>query len=185
MNNKNLNESSQKAALKLARDAIENYLIHHTRMVEKPVNQSLNERMGAFVTLYYKGHLKGCIGRFEGDQALASVITDCAIDAAFYDPRFPSIKKEELKDLKIEISVMTEKKRIKDWKSIKLGIQGVVIQCTGRAGTFLPQVATETDWSLEQFLNQLCERKLGLDCKCFQDPQAKIFTFEVQIIKDK
>ncbi len=108
-----------------------------------------------------------------------------ALAAAFDDPRFPPLSEDELKEIKIEISIMTPRQKIDDWKKIELGKHGVVIQNGPRSGTFLPQVATETGWSLEEFLGQLCTQKTGLPEDCYKDPKTNIYTFEVQIFEEK
>lgn len=72
-----------------------------------------------------------------------------AIEAATNDPRFLPVSAKELSEIKIEVSVMTPKKKIDNWQEIQLGKHGVVVQKGFRAGTFLPQVATETGWTEE------------------------------------
>jgi len=79
---------------------------------------------------------------------------------------------------------MTPKRLINDWKKIRLGKQGVVIQQGFNSGTFLPQVAEETGWDLEQFLTALCTEKAGLSADCYRDPQTKIYVFEAEVFEE-
>lgn len=180
-----LDEKAQKEALIIARKTLEEYLLNTKIPQIIPENKILLEKLGAFVTLHNHGQLRGCIGRFEPDIPLYQVIQQMTRDAAVNDPRFQPVTKDELKDINIEISVMTPKKKINNWQDIELGKHGVVVQGEGRAGTFLPQVATETGWSKEEFLGNLCTRKLGLSGECYKDPEVNLYTFEAEVFKEK
>ncbi|MFH1602138.1 MAG: AmmeMemoRadiSam system protein A [Candidatus Shapirobacteria bacterium] len=107
-----------------------------------------------------------------------------ATAAATQDNRFSPVKIAELPELKIEISVLSPKKKISDWREIVLGYDGVVIENQNRSGTFLPQAATEANWTLEKFLIELCTQKAGLPANCYLDPQANIYTFQAQIFSE-
>lgn len=179
-----LDEDSQKEALKIARITLEEYLTHGTIPTFTPKNPSLLKPLGCFITLRNRGQLRGCIGEFEPNEPLYKVIQKTAVNAAVRDFRFPPVDVFELKDIKIEISVMTPKRKILDWREIKLGKHGVIIQKGINAGTFLPQVATETGWSLEEFLSHLCTEKAGLPSNCYKDPSVSIYVFEVQVFKE-
>lgn len=180
-----LDKSAQKEALKIARKTLEEYLTSRQIPSFSPQNPALQQPLGAFVTLRKHGELRGCIGEFEPQKPLYQVVQEMAIAAATNDPRFSPVRSEELKDIKIEISAMTPKKKISRWQEIQLGKHGVVIQKGNRAGTFLPQVATETGWSLEEFLSQLCSQKAGLSADCYKDPSVNLFTFEAQIFEEE
>jgi len=103
-----------------------------------------------------------------------------ALASAFDDPRFFPLKKEELPFLDIEISIVFPLKKIDDWRKIKLGEEGVLIEKEGRRGVFLPQVAGETVWSLEEFLENLCLEKACLSKDFYKDPKINIYIFRVQ-----
>jgi AmmeMemoRadiSam system protein B/AmmeMemoRadiSam system protein A len=180
-----LDEKAQKEALKVARETLKSYLEKGMIPDFEIKNSNLLKPLGCFVTLRNKGQLRGCIGEFEPEEPLWKVIRRVAIKAATADFRFLPVTKEELPSIEIEISVMTPRKLIDDWRKIKLGKQGVVVEGYGRGGTFLPQVAKETGWSLEEFLSYLCSEKAGLPPNCYKDPEVKIYTFEVQEIKER
>ena len=187
-----LDESAQKEALAIARKALKTHLSGYPlpRQIPPkageggPLSSILSQSLGAFVTLYKNNELRGCIGAFEPKEPLWQVIQKMAIAAATEDPRFPKVLFEELPKIKIEISVMSPRKKIDDWQKIRLGTDGVMIQAGNRGGTFLPQVAIETGWSLEEFLSQLCVQKAGLPPHCYKNPAVNFYTFEVQIIKE-
>jgi len=179
-----LDEKAQKEALKIARETLKN-IFSRKESSSPPLSPSLQKNLGAFVTLRKKGKLRGCIGTFEPKEPLYKVICEMTIAAATGDPRYIPVSAEELNDITIEISVMTPKQKIKDWHKIDLGKHGVVIERGSRSGTFLPQVATETGWSLEEFLRELCTQKAGLEASCYKDPSVILYTFEAQVFEEE
>ncbi len=181
-----LNQSAQKEALSIARQTLAEYLVSGKIPTYRPTNPDLQKPLGAFVTLRQaQGELRGCIGQFEPKEPLYQVIQNMAIAAATQDFRFSPVNIGELKDISLEISVMTPKRKVNDWEKIKLGIHGVVVEKNGHSGTFLPQVATETGWNLEEFLSQLCWQKAGLPHEAYKDPATNLFVFEAQIFQEK
>jgi AmmeMemoRadiSam system protein B/AmmeMemoRadiSam system protein A len=146
---------------------------------------ALNLRRGVFVTLRKSGELKGCIGLFSSDEALYKVVSSMAIESSSHDYRFSPVSAQELKDIEIEISVLSEPQLIDDWRKIRLGTDGVIIRRGFSSGVFLPQVATETGWDLETFLSQLCFQKAGLPPDCYVNPAAKIYTFQADIFSEQ
>jgi AmmeMemoRadiSam system protein B/AmmeMemoRadiSam system protein A len=183
---KQLSKEDQKILLKIARETVETY-IREGKIPEYKIDSlALNEKLGAFVTIKKHGNLRGCIGRFSPvDIPLYQVVAQMAIAAATQDLRFFPVQPEELKDLKYEISVLSPLKEIDDWKKIKIGRDGVEIVAKGRAGVFLPQVATENNWDLETFLSELCLEKLSLPKNCYQDKDAKLYTFTAQVFGEE
>jgi len=180
-----LDENAQKEALKIVKDALQSFLINGVIPEIKVKSKSLFKNLGCFVTLKKNGQLRGCIGEFESDQPLYQVIQKMAIASAFHDPRFFPLKKEELLFLEIEISVVFPLKKIDDWRKIKLREEGVLIEKEGRRGVFLPQVAKETGWSLEEFLENLCLEKAGLPKDCYKDLKTNIYVFKVQEFSER
>lgn len=179
-----LQDSAKKEALQIARKTLKEYLTNKKIPEIKPINQSLTHPLGAFVTLRKQDELRGCIGLFEPEEPLYKVIQKMVIASATEDPRFQSITVNELPEIVIEISVMTPKKKIDDWKKIQLGKHGVVVKQGMRAGTFLPQVAEETGWDREQFLSALCTEKAGLSDNCYKDSQTDIYVFEACVFEE-
>lgn len=180
-----LDKDARQEALKIARKTLEEYLTNGKIPSISFKNPQLSQPLGCFVTLRKHGELRGCIGEFEPKDPLWKVIQRMAIAAATEDPRFSPVSAEELKDIKIEISVMTPKRKIDDWRQIELGKHGVVVQKGFRSGTFLPQVAQETGWSLEEFLSQLCWQKAGLPPDCYKDPSVNLYVFEAQVFEEE
>lgn len=182
--NVNLNKDSQNKLLQIARSTLEQYLKDKTIPQIEITDESLNQNLGAFVTLKKNQKLRGCIGEFEPQKKLYKTIQEKAIDAGLNDPRFPPITLAELKDINIEISVLSPNKKIENYQLIELKKHGVVIKKGNKGGTFLPQVAQETNWDLETFLENLCQSKAGLPKDCYKDPETQIYTFTAQVFEE-
>jgi AmmeMemoRadiSam system protein A len=180
-----LSQSQKKRLLEIARQSISDYLSSVKRTEFKEDDPALNAKNGAFVTLHKQGSLRGCIGSFTSSEPLYKVIASMAIESATGDPRFKPVTKEELGDIKIEISVLTEPKLIDDWRKIKLGTDGVIVRRGFASGVFLPQVATETGWGLEEFLSQLCWQKAGLSPDAYKDTKTQIYTFQAYVFSEE
>jgi len=141
--------------------------------------------MGAFVTLHKYGQLRGCIGNLIGEKPLYLTVIDMAIESAVDDPRFPPLKLEELKDIEIEISVLSPLEKIDDPKDIILGKHGVLVRKGFRSGVFLPQVAEETGWSKEEFLSYLCSHKAGLPPYAWKEKDTELYIFTAEVFSEK
>ncbi|MGB7907324.1 MAG: AmmeMemoRadiSam system protein B [Syntrophobacteraceae bacterium] len=166
----------------IARKAIETGLTSGASRPQslQTVSPKLKEPRGAFVTLYRKGELRGCIGQIVPKMPLAEAVAAMAQEAAFRDPRFTSVRSDELGDLKIEISVLTPLKKIDSPDKIEIGKHGIVIVRNGSMGLLLPQVATEYNWDRNEFLDHCC-MKAGLPRDTWQDKQTDIYIFSADV----
>ena len=141
-----------------------------------PVPTILQQKCGAFVSLHKQGHLRGCIGHFGEDVALHEIVAEMARAAAFEDPRFMPVTKEELDDIEIEISVLTPMRRIKSLDEFELHRHGIYIRKGYRSGTFLPQVADEVNWTKEEFVGHCAQDKAGIGWNGWKD--AELYVYE-------
>jgi hypothetical protein len=180
-----LNESQRKRLLEIARKTIEAYLKTGKKMELTESDPVLNKEMGAFVTLHEHGELRGCIGNIVGRGPLYLTVRDMAIEAATGDPRFPSVEPKELKDIEIEISALSPLEKIDDPEKIQMGVHGVLVRKGIYSGVFLPQVATETGWSKEEFMSNLCAHKAGLAPDAWKDKSTEIYIFSAQVFSEK
>lgn len=187
-----LNEKDKQTLLTIARNALvsrfEGVLNSHTikAQLEKFKSETLSREVGSFVTLNKNGELRRCIGYIEPIGPLYKQTNDLALLAAFNDWRFPAVKKSELSDIKIEISVLTIPKLITDVEEIKVGEHGLIIEKknTGERGLLLPQVATEYGWDRNIFLEQVC-RKAELRVNSWKDPDIKLYTFSAEVFSEE
>ena len=141
-----------------------------------PDNSMLNSKCGAFVSLHKHGHLRGCIGHFGEDYPLHEIVAEMARAAAFEDPRFTPVRRDELNDVDIEISVLTPMRRIYSLDEFELHRHGIYIKKGYRSGTFLPQVADEVHWTKEEFVSHCSQDKAGLGWDGWRD--AELFVYE-------
>ncbi len=168
----------QEILLDIARKSIESVVVSGKHLSLEQASgypPLLQQQRGAFVTLYKGKKLRGCIGRMTANLPLFKLVRDMAQAAALYDDRFLPVQKEELGDLEIHISVLSPLEEIRDAGQIQLGKHGILIESRGRSGVFLPQVATETGWSLEEFLGHCSRDKAGLGWEGWKT--ARIFVF--------
>jgi AmmeMemoRadiSam system protein A len=150
----------------------------------------LQEHRGAFVTIKNHGQLRGCIGNFVAHEPLYRVVQKMAMASATQDSRFfgNQLTPPELKDIEIEISVLSPLTRIADPMQIELGKHGIYIvnERQNAAGCFLPQVATETGWSKEEFLSHCASDKAGLPPDSWKnDPDTQVLVFTAEVFGEK
>jgi AmmeMemoRadiSam system protein A len=131
---------------------------------------------GAFVTLHIEKNLRGCIGRMSAGLPLEETVRTMAIEAAFGDPRFPSLSQDEFPRCSIEISALSPMELCPDPYSIKVGVHGLYLIHRGRAGVLLPQVPVEQGWNQQEYLDYICI-KAGLPPKSYEAPGAEFYTF--------
>ncbi|MGE0087960.1 MAG: AmmeMemoRadiSam system protein B [Bacteroidales bacterium] len=180
-----LTKKEEKELLVIARNTIETYLqsgkIPETN--ESQLTPSMKENCGAFVTLHKDGALRGCIGRFSTSEPLYKVVQQMAIAAATEDHRFSVVTVDEMKEIDVEISVLTPMRKINSIEEIEMGKHGIYIKKGFYSGTFLPQVATETGWTKEEFLGNCSKNKAGLGWDGWKD--AEIFIYEALVFGEK
>lgn len=183
---RDLNTEEQKLALQYVRAVLENYFFGTVNLPDLSAFPIFQTKRGVFVTLHKrKGRvLRGCIGQIIPQGALADNLKNMALAAALEDPRFPPVSAEELSDLEIEISVLSPMKKIDSPKEIKLGKHGVMVKQGAHTGVFLPQVAEETGWSLEEFMSHLCHDKAGISPNAWQTGEADIYVFTAQVFSE-
>ncbi len=179
-----LNETDKKILLNIARETLETYIKTGKYPVLKDnFPDDLKVHSGAFVTLNKNGQLRGCIGRFVTDEPLYKTVEEMTVAAAVQDYRFPPVQKDELDKIEIEISVLTPLKKINSIDEIVLGRDGIYIVKGNRHGTFLPQVATETGWSKEEFLGHCARDKAGIGWDGWKN--AEIYTYRAVVFSEK
>lgn len=167
------------AARKSLEESFKNNQPTEYAIPESQITERMKQKKGVFVTLQKKGNLRGCIGHLEGDQPLYRAVPNVVLSSAFNDSRFEPLAKNELGDIDIEISSMSPMTPISSWKDIVLGRDGVVLEKSYHRALFLPQVALEQGWNVEETLNHLSQ-KAGLSADAWKkDCSFKTFTAQV------
>ncbi len=171
----------KKELLRLAREAVRAF-VSESKVIDYQTSDSnlLTER-GVFVTLKKKGELRGCIGFIEPVASVCDTVIHSAVYAASEDPRFPPVRSDELKDLEVEVSVLSPLRKIDDPDLVQVGRHGLVIAMGGQRGLLLPQVALENGWNRETFLSQACV-KAGLPPDAWKKG-AEISVFEAIVFR--
>ncbi|MCX6747108.1 MAG: AmmeMemoRadiSam system protein A [Candidatus Pacearchaeota archaeon] len=175
-----------KELLSLARKTLEFHLKGKKLIIPESIKEKYSEKKACFVTLTKKNELRGCIGTLYPRQALYQDIVENAINAGFNDFRFPSLRENELLDIRIEISVLSVPERLefKDNKELLKKIDknmGIILKKGYNSATFLPQVWEEIPDKIE-FLEHL-SAKTGLEKNAWKD--AEIYSYRVEKIKEK
>ncbi|MGA2553273.1 MAG: AmmeMemoRadiSam system protein A [Smithella sp.] len=178
-----LTVKEKEVLLDIAQKAITARINHKEIPEVKTDSENLKQKRGAFVTLKKSGQLRGCIGYIKAYKPLGETVQEMAIAAAFNDPRFPSLKSDELQQLTFEISVLSPFKRIKDVNEIEVGKHGLYIVRGYNSGLLLPQVAIEYKWDRETFLKETCH-KAGLPLQAWMDEETEIYIFSAEYFGD-
>ncbi len=183
-NDFSLTDSDKIQLLQMARESITNYIrkgdIHAVTV--NPIPSGLQFKAGVFVTVNVNGSLRGCIGNIQSDQPLYKLTQSMAVAAATRDYRFMPVKRNELNRMEIEISVLTPMKKINSIDEIIMGKHGIYIKKGDQSGTFLPQVATETRWTKEEFLGHCARDKARIGWEGWKD--ADLYTYEALVFGD-
>lgn len=178
-----LSEADRRSVLQLARLALVEAVARRQLLEQIPDTGIFLLRCGLFVTVQVSGRLRGCIGVVEGEKSLGESIVRCAASAALQDPRFPPLRAEELQDLEIEISLLSQMFLISP-EHIEIGRHGLLISQGMQRGLLLPQVATSHRLSREEFLEEAC-RKAGLPRNAWREPDTQIFGFTCEVFSDR
>ncbi len=178
-----MNDSQRHALLKVAKDTVTAAVSHKPPPKVEADDPELTAHCGCFVTLKNHDQLRGCIGQFTSEKPLVELIIDMAKASATSDPRFLNdpITSNELPALDIEISVLSPLEKTTDPLSLRLGVDGIYIKKGYLSGCFLPQVATETGWTKEQFLSYCCSHKAGLPPDAWKDPKTEVYLFNAEV----
>ena len=186
-----LSDSDGVFLVKTARTAVTEFLSNGKRIkLESESEKKFSFNAGVFVTLNNADGLRGCIGFPMPEKKLSHAIVDGAIAAATEDPRFPSVKTNELNDIVFEVTVLTPPIEIDVYdpmeylEKIKVGRDGLIIRHSFSSGLLLPQVPVEYNWSTEEFLQHTCE-KAGLARDTWKNESVKIEKFEGIIFKEE
>ena len=174
----------QTELLRIARVTLTDALLHGRVPPGRPHNETLLAPGAAFVTLHRNGTLRGCIGTVEAQKPLYLVIQEMAVAAATRDPRFESVTADELCDIEIEISVLSQPTAINGPDDLLIGRDGVMVVGRGKRGVLLPQVAVEHGWDAVALLENTCG-KAELPPGAWRDSDVQCMAFSATIFAEK
>jgi hypothetical protein len=162
--------------------AAQNGKIAEVAGFDSPADPNLQRPAGAFVTLHLRKRLRGCIGQLPGEAPLWHVVAHCAQSAALEDPRFERVRSDELPEIEIEISVLSQPLDTLP-EMIEAGKHGIIVSHGWQRGVLLPQVAAQFHWDSARFLEETCE-KAGLAREAWRDPGVRIQTFTAEVFSE-
>ena len=171
--------------LSVARETADGLLRGTTRALPPEAPEIPGRFGGAFVTFWSGRRLRGCVGTFAPTTDISATIQEVA-EASLNDERFQGhpITGEELKNLQIEISVLSDWQATDDPASLVPGTHGIVVRRGHRSGCFLPQVASEHGWSAEEFLSNCCSMKAGLPAEAWRLPDTEVLVFTADVFSE-
>ncbi len=173
-----LSNEDRRLLLQLARRAIVDAVCAGRQPESPAAGGALAERRGAFVTLFLRRRLRGCVGKLEPDESLAQAVMRCAMGAALADPRFRPVRAEEIAELEVEVSVLSPVEPVRP-EEIEVGRHGLVVERGSHRGVLLPQVAAQRAWARERFLQESCA-KAGLEPNAWKDPETRMWAFTAE-----
>ncbi|MBI1936864.1 MAG: AmmeMemoRadiSam system protein A [Ignavibacteriales bacterium] len=139
---------------------------------------------GAFVTLTEFGKLRGCIGYILSERQLFDTVCEAAVNSAENDPRFQAVREPELKNITIEISILSPPFPLNSYEEIEIGKHGLILEETGRRGLLLPQVPIEHHMNKEQYLDAICQ-KAGFHPEYWRTKQLQLHAFTADIFSEE
>jgi len=183
-----LNKEQQKKLLSIARKTIREYIdngqLPEPDLENEFTDEIFKEKRGAFVTIHKNGKLRGCIGYIRGIKNIPETIVEMSRAAGFNDPRFPALRRNEVDEIDIEISILSPIVKVENVDEIQVGRDGLIISNSFRTGLLLPQVASEYGWSENQFLENTCY-KAGLPGDAWKWNDTTIERFSAQVFSEE
>lgn len=176
-----LDETDKIELMKAAKNAVERAVKGEKNPVNFLIPLNLSGEFASFVTLRKNGELRGCMGHTFSSSPLYSDVQESARLASLNDPRFPPVRKDELKSIKYEVTVLSRMQRQLDLDSVVVGWDGILLKVGNHSGLFLPVVATEQNWDRVTFLEQV-GRKAGLSTDAYKQRNAILYTFRSIVI---
>ena len=138
--------------------------------------------MATFVTLKIKGHLRGCIGSLAPEEPLYLSVHGNAINAALRDPRFMPVAARELPLIEVDVSLLSPIRDIASVAEFKVGNHGIILEKGRHRAVYLPEVAVEQGWSLEETLSSL-SLKAGMEPDAWREG-TKFKVFESVVLSE-
>jgi AmmeMemoRadiSam system protein A len=180
-----LSASARKTLIDLVRQSLLAAVREEKFAPFDPGSEELSAKCGCFVTYKTRGELRGCIGCFSSDKPLWQTVAQYAALSVTDDTRFTHnrLTEKDLPKIHIDISVLSPLQPCQDPYAIELGVHGIYLRKGWQSGCFLPQVATETGWSVEEFWGYCCSHKAGLRADAWKTGAVELFTFTAEVIE--
>lgn len=177
-----------KELIRVGRSAVLSIFERKEPRVPEELKEKFGERRGVFTTLLKTPgrKLRGCVGIPYPVYPLWEAVIRSSLDAAFKDPRFPPLGREELGEVIWELSLLTEFEELPKEKlpeSVRVGVDGLMVERGSTRGLLLPQVAPRYGWDPIEFLEHTC-LKAGLSKDCWREEDVKVYRFQSEIFEE-
>jgi AmmeMemoRadiSam system protein A len=190
MRQESLTEADRKLLLDLARRSLEAAVANTPApgLAPHTLSPALMEPRACFVTLTKNGALRGCLGQLTPQSPLGQAVIEVAAKAALYDPRFPAVQTDELDQVQIEISVLTDPEPLNFVSpedlldKLRPLEHGVILRIGDRVGTFLPQVWEKVP-DKTQFLDLLAA-KTGSPASAWRGHGVEVSVYRVETLHE-
>jgi AmmeMemoRadiSam system protein A len=172
-----MTEGELHPVVKLAKEAVENYVREDKTLKPKELTPEMRERAGVFVSLHKHGQLRGCIGTFEPtkDNVAEEIIAN-AISSSTRDPRFPPVTASELDDLEYSVDILTKPEPVTDISQLDPKEYGIIVESGWKRGLLLPDL--EGVDSVEEQI-AICRLKAGIS----SSEPVNLYRFQVRRFK--
>ena len=159
--------------------------------VDVPEVPGFSDSRGVFVTLnmFPSGDLRGCIGYPYPVMPLGMAVHDSAVSAC-HDPRFLDLSGKEADAVTVEVTLLTVPETIVHdgpedlLNRVRIGTDGLILECSGHRGLLLPQVPVEWGWDVREFLKHL-STKAGLPQNAWMRDDARIMSFRGEVYSEE
>ncbi|GAM07953.1 protein aq_1444 [Geobacter sp. OR-1] len=175
-------KDDRRQLLHIAREAITSFVSTGSVSTREAKSEKLQQCFGCFVTIKVDEKLRGCIGNFISDKPLCKLVPEMATAAATKDPRFYPMKKQDLDNFALEISVLSPLQKIAAIDEIHVGTHGIYMERNFHRGVLLPQVATEYGWDRDTFLQQTA-LKAGMGKDDWKE-NTDIYVFSAEVFNE-
>jgi AmmeMemoRadiSam system protein A len=167
--------------LSLAKAAIREEFVstHIKKFQEIPYSP---DRIGVFIRIIGGGHDRGCVGFYRGVDAIEPAVQAAAVNAAFFDGRYPPLRRGELSVCELEITVIGELKPLSDPLDFDLTTHMLRIEFGKHEAMLQPQIAAQYGYDKEAFLRALC-RKAGLQENAYRESGARLFKAQAVFLR--
>ncbi len=180
----NLDDADKAVLADFARQALRAAVTGGEFTPDDPEREQLDSCGGVFVTLRTHGDLRGCIGCFTSENPLWQTVPEYTRLSALDDPRFVGrrLTARDLPDVEMDISVLSPLEPCAEPENIVLGKHGIYVMQGRHSGCFLPSVATETGWNVDEFWSHCCREKAGLAPDAWRKPDTECYIFTADVI---
>ena len=182
----NIKKEVQGLILLIARETLNSLFdedTHFTNIDYKIYPQLTRRNAGAFVTLKDNGNLRGCIGYLSSPDMLVDIVREATKQAATSDPRFKPVSEDEISKINIEVSILSPSIPLINYSDIKIGEHGLLLDEPNNRAVLIPQVATENNFSVSQFLTAICE-KAGINTYTWEEQPLKLKVFTAAVMSE-